>query len=163
MAFYKPVYKKISGKYYPQAVVRGKQITTKELAAALADRSTVTTADVYAVLIDLGKVMGTYMAQGRSVKLEGLGSFRYAITARKQGVDTAEEVTAAAIVGTLVRFSPESTRNADHTTATRTMVAGSVEWTKYADEEENPSSDGSSTTDPDAGGDSGSGTGSNPL
>ena len=69
MAFYKPVYKKISGKYYPQAVVRGKQITTKELAAALADRSTVTTADVYAVLIDLGKVMGTYMAQGRSVKL----------------------------------------------------------------------------------------------
>ena len=163
MAFYKPVYKKISGKYYPQAVVRGKQITTKELAAALADRSTVTTADVYAVLIDLGKVMGTYMAQGRSVKLEGLGSFRYAITARKQGVDTAEEVTAASIVGTLVRFSPESTRNADHTTATRTMVAGSVEWTKYADEEENPSSDGSSTTDPDAGGDSGSGTGGNPL
>ena len=163
MAFYKPVYKKISGKYYPQAVVRGKQITTKELAAALADRSTVTTADVYAVLIDLGKVMGTYMAQGRSVKLEGLGSFRYAITARKQGVDTAEEVTAASIVGTLVRFSPESTRNADHTTATRTMVAGSVEWTKYADEEENPSSGGSSTTDPDAGGDSGSGTGGNPL
>ena len=26
MAFYKPVYKKISGKYYPQAVVRGKPI-----------------------------------------------------------------------------------------------------------------------------------------
>ncbi len=157
MAFYKPVYKKISGKYYPQAVVRGKQITTKELAAALADRSTVTTADVYAVLIDLGKVMGTYMAQGRSVKLEGLGSFRYAITARKQGVDTAEEVTAAAIVGTLVRFSPESTHNADHTTATRTMVAGSVEWTKYADEEEKEdSSSGDSSS-------SGSGTGSNPL
>ena len=158
MAFYKPVYKKISGKYYPQAVVRGKQITTKELAAALADRSTVTTADVYAVLIDLGKVMGTYMAQGRSVKLEGLGSFRYAITARKQGVDTAEEVTASAIVGTLVRFSPESTRNADHTTATRTMVAGSVEWTKYADEEEKEDSSDSGDSS-----NSGSGTGSNPL
>ena len=161
MAFYKPVYKKISGKYYPQAVVRGKQIGTKELAAALADRSTVTTADVYAVLIDLGKVMGTYMAQGRSVKLEGLGSFRYAITARKQGVDTAEEVTAAAIVGTLVRFSPESTRNADHTTATRTMVAGTVEWTKYAGEEETTESS-SDSSDSGDGGDGGA-TGGNPL
>ena len=157
MAFYKPVYKKISKKYYPQAVVRGKQISTKELAAALSDRSTVTTADVYAVLIDLGKVMSTYMAQGRSVKLEGLGSFRYAITAKKQGVDTAEEVTAEAIVGTLVRFTPESTRNTDHTTATRTMVSGTIEWTKYVGKEKNTNSSSGNSSD------SGGATGSNPL
>lgn len=162
MAFYKPVYKKISKKYYPQAVVRGKQISTKELASALSDRSTVTTADVYAVLIDLGKVMSTYMAQGRSVKLEGLGSFRYSITAKKQGVDTAEEVSASAIVGTLVRFTPESTRNADHTTATRSMVAGSIEWTKYAGEESETDSSGSVSSGSDSSGSS-SGEDSNPL
>ncbi len=157
MAFFKPIYKKISKKYYPLAVIKGKQISTKELAAALADRSTVTTADVYAVLIELGKVMATYMAQGRSVKLEGLGSFRYAINASKQGVETAEEVTASAIVSTRVRFTPESTRNADGTVATRSMVSGAVEWMKLIEEEEEDTSTDSGSSS------GGTGEGGNPL
>ena len=92
MAFYKVRLQKKSGLYYPQAVVVGKQVSTKQLGKALSDRSTVTLADTLAVLSELGTVMSTFMAQGRSVSLEGLGSFRYTINSQKQGVETAEEV-----------------------------------------------------------------------
>lgn len=162
MAFYKARLQKKSGLYYPQAITVGKQVSTKQLGKALSDRSTVTLADTLAVLSELGAVMSTFMAQGRSVSLEGLGSFRYTINAQKQGVETEEEVSANQIKSIRVRFVPEMTRNADKSVATRSMQPEAVDWLLWADEEKK-ASDGSAADDETGGGTDEGGTGSNPL
>ena len=77
MAFFKKQQKKINGKWYPQVVTVGKPVTTDEVADRLSKISTVSRADTYAVLKDLADVLSDYMAQGRTVKLEGLGTFYY--------------------------------------------------------------------------------------
>lgn len=61
-----------------------------------------------AVLTALGGVMGDYMAQGRSVKLDGIGSFYFTAATNNNGVDTGKEVTAVLINGVHVRFIPET-------------------------------------------------------
>lgn len=151
--------------YYPESVTVGKQIGTKKLADTLADRCTVTRADTFAVLSDLGKVMSSFMAAGYSVKLEGLGSFRYTINASKNGVETAEEVDATSIKGVRVRFTPETTRNSDKSVATRSMQAYAVEWMDIdkLNAAKSASSDGDETDD--TGGNTGGGSddGNNPL
>ena len=158
MAFYKVRFQKKSQLYYPQSITVGKQITTAQVAEMLADRSTVTKADAYAVLSELGSVMSTFMAQGRSVHLDGIGSFRYSINAQKQGVEKEEDVSVAQIKGIRVRFVPEMTRNADKTVATRSMQPTSVDWFLWAKEDDKKASD--KTDDDDAGtGGSGSSTG----
>ena len=148
---------KKSGLYYPQAITVGKQITTKQLGKALSDRSTVTLADTLAVLSELGNVMSTFMAEGRSVKLDGLGSFRYNINAQKQGVEKEEEVSAEQIKSIRVRFVPEMTRNADKSVATRTMQPTAVDWFEWAGKDSEKDDDSSS------GGSSGGDDGNNPL
>ncbi len=79
MAFFKKVLKKITGKWYPEVVIVGKPVTTDEVADRLAEISTVSRGDTYAVLKDLGQVMGQFMAEGRTVKLQGIGTFYYTI------------------------------------------------------------------------------------
>lgn len=164
MGFYKVRRHKKTQLYYPQAITVGKQITTAQVASLLADRSTVTKADAYAVLSELGGVMSTFMAQGRSVHLDGLGSFRYTINATKQGVEKEEDVSANQIKSIRVRFVPEMTRNADKSVATRTMQPTAVDWFLWGKEDEKKTSDDGSAGE-DEGGSSGgdSGTGSNPL
>ena len=166
MAFYKVRFQKKSGLYYPQAITMGKQISTAQVAEMLADRSTVTKADAYAVLSELGSVMSTFMAQGRSVHLDGIGSFRYCINSQKQGVEKEEEVSVAQIKSIRVRFVPEMTRNADKSVATRSMQPTAVDWFLWAKEEKKK--DGSTTPsdedEPDDGENTGGGaTGGNPL
>ena len=162
MGFYKVRRHKKTQLYYPQAITVGKQITTAQVASLLADRSTVTKADAYAVLSELGGVMSTFMAQGRSVHLDGLGSFRYTINATKQGVEKEEEVSANQIKSIRVRFVPEMTRNADKSVATRTMQPTAVDWFLWGKEDEKKASGSTGEEDEDTG-DSGSGTGGNPL
>ena len=64
MAYYKKQFNEKAGVYYPQAVVMGKPIETKKIADRLARISTVSYADVMAVLAELPGVMADYMAQG---------------------------------------------------------------------------------------------------
>ena len=59
---------KVNGKWYPKAVLVSSPATTEQVAKRLAAESTVSPADVRAVLTALGGVMGDFMAQGRSVK-----------------------------------------------------------------------------------------------
>lgn len=63
----------------------GKPVTTDQIADRLAQISTVSRADTYAVLKDLGSVMADYMSQGRTVKMDGLGTFYYTAVARDRG------------------------------------------------------------------------------
>ena len=99
---------KVNGLWYPKSVLVGSPVTTKQIAERLSKESTVSLADTYAVLLALGGVMGEYMAEGRSVKLEGIGSFYFTATANKNGVDKEEKVSANQITGVRVRFLPET-------------------------------------------------------
>ena len=130
MAFYKAKQLKQNGKWYPHAVQVDRPFTTDELADRLARISTVSRADVFAVLKELPGVMGDMMAAGRAVRMEGLGTFRYTINAEKQGVDTAEEVSDAQIRGVRIRYIPETRRPTKNTT-TRALVDDELRWVRY--------------------------------
>lgn len=149
MAFYKKVQKKVNQKWYPQSVTVGKPVTTDEISRRLAEISTVSPADTYAVLKALGGVMGDYMAQGRSVKLEGLGSFYYTANASGQGVDSADEVSAKQITGVRVRFIPESKRKGGDTTMTRTLVSDDIFWLEWGGTTDGSSSSGNENDNED--------------
>ena len=104
MAFYKKAQMKVNGKWYPKSVLVVSPATTEQIAKRIAAESTVSPADVQAVLIALGDVMGDFMAQGRSVKLDGIGSFYFTAVTTKNGVDKPEDVNATLIRGIRVRF-----------------------------------------------------------
>ena len=108
MGFYKKTKMKVNGKWYPKSVLVMSSVTTEQVAKRIAAESTVSPADVRAVLTALGGVMGDYMSQGRSVKLDGIGSFYFTAVTTKNGVDKPEEVNATLIRGVRVRFIPET-------------------------------------------------------
>ena len=93
MAFFKPIYKKMSKKWHPQAVSMGKPIEMDELCKQIALISTVSSADSKATLEALGLVLGSSMNTGRTVHVEGLGTFYYTCVSNGKGVDSAENVT----------------------------------------------------------------------
>ena len=127
MAFFKPIYKKLSKKWHPQAVSVGKPIEMDELCKQIALISTVSSADAKATLEALGLVLGTSMNTGRTVHVEGLGTFYYTCVSTGKGVYSAEKVTANQIAGTRVRFVPESRRKGN--TVTRALIGEDVTWT----------------------------------
>lgn len=131
MAFYKPMQLKRNGKWYPQAVQVDKPFETDDLADRLADISTVSRADVYAVLKNLPGVMADMMNAGRSVRMEGLGTFRYTINSEKNGVDTAADVSADQIRGVRVRYTPETRRPTKTGDVTRALVPETLRWVRF--------------------------------
>lgn len=128
MAFYKKFQSKLNDLWYPKAITTGTPITTDKIADKLALQSTVTRGDTYAVLKNLGGVMATYMAMGRTVKIEGVGTFYYTAATNKKGVATPEEVNAGQINGIRVRFIPEVKRSSGKQIITRSMVDADVDW-----------------------------------
>ena len=129
---------KVNGKWYPKSVLVGSAITTEQVAKRVAAESTVSPVYVRAVLTALSGVMGDYMAQGRSVKLDGIGSFYFTAATNKNGVATEKEVTAALINGVRVRFIPETCFRGGGTRATgggRRSVRGlsdvDIEWEEW--------------------------------
>ena len=91
--------------------------------------------DTYAVLKNLGEVMAAFMAEGRTVKLDGIGTFYYTINADK-GIAKPEEVTAKQIKNVRVRFIPESSRTQNNKVATRSLVSNSIYWEEWKEEKE---------------------------
>ena len=91
-----------------------------------------------AVLEALSGVMGDYMAQGRSVKLDGIGSFFFQSSATGNGKDKAEDVSASDINGVKVRFIPETTYKRGGGSAkkgrraTRALTDVDIEWIDVA-------------------------------
>lgn len=142
MAFFKKIQQKINKLWYPQSVTVGKPITTNQVADRLAKISTVSRSDTFAVLKDLGGVMGDFMAEGRTVKLEGLGTFYYTSDASGKGVDSPEKVNASLITGVRVRFIPETTRSSSGKVATRSMVNTEISWEEWAGAETNSGEEG---------------------
>ena len=131
MAFFKRVQKKVNDLWYPQSVTWGKAVTTREVADELSFISTVTRGDTYAVMENLGRVLSNFMGQGRTVKIDGIGTFYYTATSAKRGVPTAEEVSASLINGVRVRFLPEVERNSGRQVTTRSMVNTKIVWEEW--------------------------------
>lgn len=107
MAYYKKQFNEKNQVWYPHAVVVGEPIETKKIADRLARISTVSYADVMTVLADLPGVLADYMAQGKSVRLEGLGTFRYVLdtdgVANEKDFNFQQQVRAIR-----VRFTPHA-------------------------------------------------------
>ena len=81
--------------------------------------------------------MGDYMSQGRSVKLDGVGSFYFTAVTSKNGVDKPEDVNATLIRGVRVRFIPETRyRGAGKgRVSTRGLSDVDIEWEEWKGEE----------------------------
>lgn len=150
MAFFKKIQQKINKLWYPQSVTVGKPVTTDQVADRLAQISTVSRADTFAVLKDLGGVLGDYMAQGRTVKLEGLGTFYYTAVATGKGADSPEKVNATLISGVRVRFIPETTRSSSGQVTTRSLVNSQIFWEEWAGVAKKPAEEGGDVEDPTA-------------
>ena len=74
--------------------------------------------------------MAAFMAEGRTVKLEGVGTFYYTINADK-GIAKPEEVTAKQIKNVRVRFIPETSRTQSNKVATRPLVSDNIHWEEW--------------------------------
>ena len=129
---------KINNRWYPKSVLVGSPVSTEQLCKRIAAESTASPADVRAVLTALAPIMADYMAQGRSVKLDGIGTFYFTAVAAKGGVATEKEVTANQITGVRVRFIPETRFQGGGTRATgggRRAVRGltdvDIEWEEW--------------------------------
>lgn len=142
-------------------MVQGKPVETETVAKALARISTVSNSDVNAVLGDISPVMHMFMAQGKSVHINGLGYFRYVLNTK--GVENLKDFDFEKQVKAVrVEFIPER-RRLNNGTYTRALVdTEQLEWIEL------PAADGD-TAPEDGGGEGGtpagggSGEGDNPT
>lgn len=128
MAFFKKVKQKINGLWYPKSVTVGKPVTTDEIADRLSLISTVSRSDTYAVLKDLAGVLADYMSQGRTVKIDGLGTFYYTSNASGNGVADEKDVNASQITGVRVRFLPEARKSGSSRSMIRSLISDNIFW-----------------------------------
>ncbi len=91
-------------KWYGRAVSMGR-VKTADLAEEISHSSTVTRADIMAVLIELTQVMKKHLQNSMTVELEGLGDFRVGL--KTKSVEKAEDFTAANIYGYQILYRPE--------------------------------------------------------
>ena len=147
MAFCKKQFNEKTAVYYPQAITVGKPVGTREIADRLAKISTVSRADAYAVLMEMGGVLADIMKEGRSAYLEGLGHFRYGLDTTgvtdEQDFDPQKQIKAIR-----VRFTPE--REAAATkggTATRALVPGGIQWVLLDGEQADAADSGDDSDD----------------
>ena len=141
MAFWKKIQMKINKKWYPKSMLVGTPVSTEQLCKRIGAESTVSPADVRAVFTALAPIMADYMSQGRSVKLDGVGSFYFTAVTTKNGVDKPEDVNATLIRGIRVRFLPETRyRGAGKgRVSTRGLSDVDIEWEEWkGDEKKSP-------------------------
>ena len=136
MSFYKKVFNEKNGVWYPAAVVVGQPVPVKQVAKRLSQMCTATYADVMAVLGELPGVMADYMSQGKSVRLDGLGTFRY--TLHTKGVETEDEFDfQKQLRAVRVQFVPQREGAVTKgSTATRALAPTNIEWLEYNEREE---------------------------
>ena len=133
MAFIKKIKRKWQGqeKWTVTTVTQGSPVSTKELCQYIADSTTASASDVMAVLLSLPKLMELYLKNGRSVKLEGIGTFRYKVSAEM--VDKESEAGESLIRDVRVQFTPERTVTAvgKQRITRRALIPDSLTWEVY--------------------------------
>ncbi len=108
--------------FYPRVRLTG-NVETDQVAREIAELSSLTSGDVKNVIDNLITVVARHLQASESVTLNGFGSFRYTLNKVAAGVENAEDVTITQSK-LMVRFIPACTRNANRTTATRSLVTG---------------------------------------
>lgn len=93
-------------KWYGKAVVLGK-VSTKDLSEEISHATTVTRADVLAVLTELSDALKRHLLNSQKVSLDGLGSFRVGI--KSSMTDEKEDFNASKIKGYRIIYTPETT------------------------------------------------------
>ena len=151
MAFYKKQFNEKTGVYFPQAITVGTPVETREVAERLAQISTVSKSDVAAVLGDLASVLADFMKQGKSVRLDGLGTFR--LTLDTTGVkDEADFDFQKQVKAVRVQFTPQREGNTKRGEAiTRGLVSTGIEWLPYDGTSAGGSTSGGGTEEPGGG------------
>lgn len=158
-------------KAYAKAQV-SQELSLKDLSKQVAGQTTVSRADVSAVLIATVENLFEALRAGNQVDFGELGKFRLQITSR--GAESAEKFTAANITGVNIQFvpgedlkylfsgmvfSPVPTR-----AATRAVLKAQKAGQTSVDISSKPSSGGSGGENPDDSGNTGDGgLGDNPL
>jgi predicted histone-like DNA-binding protein len=97
--------------------------------------------------------MTRYLAEGHSVKLDGIGSFHLTFECKKTGVDTPEEVSIDQVTNIKVQFRPTMKAGVGSQKGKRinTLIADDIEWTYLpgtkadATDEDAPDTDGGGT------------------
>lgn len=128
MAFFTKQFVKLTGKWIP----RPKTVScydAKRLAKDIEKESTVSETDVIAVLNAIPKVMTRYLAEGHSVKLDGIGSFYLNFECKKTGVDTPEKVSMDQVTNIKVQFRPAMKSGSMKGKFNNTLIADDIEWT----------------------------------
>lgn len=128
MAFYSKKYVKLTEKWIPVS----KTVScydAKRLAKDIEKESTVSQTDVMAVLNAIPNVMTRYLAEGHSVKLDGIGSFFLTFECKKTGVDTAEEVSMDQVTNIKVQFRPAMKGGSMKGKFNNSLIADDIEWT----------------------------------
>ena len=128
MAFYSKKYVKLTEKWIPVS----KTVSCYDahrLAKDIEKESTVSQTDVMAVLNAIPTVMTRYLAEGHSVKLDGIGSFFLTFECKKTGVDTAEEVSMDQVTNIKVQFRPAMKGGSMKGKFNNTLIADDIEWT----------------------------------
>ena len=136
-----------------------KTLSTRKLAEHIEKESTVSVADVMAVLYALPHVQRDAMANGYSAKLDGIGSFALTVQCHKTGVDRAEDVDPyTQITNVKVQFRPEkeSIQVAGAKKMQTSLVANDLTWVELQEKKGTKNAGG--TTIPTG---SGSGSGTN--
>ena len=157
MAFFNKKYVKVTEKWVPVT----KTVSTydaKRLAKDIEKESTVSQTDVMAVLNAIPNVMTRYLAEGHSVKLDGIGSFFLTFECKKTGVDTPEEVSMDQVTNIKVQFRPAMKAGVGSQKNKRinTLIADDIEWT-YLPGTNSSTADGDATDDGDDNTDNGGG------
>lgn len=148
------------GKWFARVVTLG-TVTTDSLAEELSHSTTVTRADIMAVLIELAEAMKRHLLNSQSVHLDGIGSFRVGI--RSTATETEKEFKADKIKGFRIIYAPERSHVANVVDSNgknlkvyvKDLLNGvTAEEMPASDKDKNATGDNGGTT----GGDSGTGS-----
>ena len=137
--FFKKSKLKVNGKtkWFPRAVIVSKRpVDSDELARRIAQMSTASTGDVHLVLRSLPSVMAQIMNEGRTVHIDGLGSFFFKLSCAGRGVDTPEEVSRKQIKDIRVQFLPERVGKGKNQRRPLTEGVSLVEWGTFTEDNE---------------------------
>ena len=109
--------------WYPRIVKLNKTVTTRELGVALSKRSSLSVGDARSLVEDSMDIIREFLLDGKSVSLEGLGTFTMTCKAGGAGVKNKEDVHPAQITQLKVRFTP-TYRRSSFAGITRAMFEG---------------------------------------
>ena len=139
---YIAAYNAHSGKWFPRSKNSGKTVTTEELCDEISD-STVSAADVLAVLRSLRSAMTRHLCAGDKVKLDNIGTFYLVAEASGNGVAKEEDVTSSQINRVNVRFNAQKVSGLGGQNSIPALAAGTIRWERVSavapkDESETP-------------------------